>query len=73
MSIPNNTSLGPMPDTSWFISYPQADFHLNPGMYPVAIETAAAWATGDPSTDIDGHARPDVDATADFAGADLIP
>ncbi|PRP99884.1 hypothetical protein ENSA7_61010 [Enhygromyxa salina] len=73
MIIPGNTSLGEMPDTSWFAGYAQADFHLNPAMYPPSIETAASWMSGDPGNDIDGHSRPGNDGTPDFAGADLVP
>lgn len=45
------------------------DFHL--AAPPVAVLSAAEWNTGDPVVDIDGDARPDVDGTADVAGADL--
>jgi hypothetical protein len=73
MALPNNTSLGAMPDTSWFLNYQQGDFHLAPNMFPMAIETAATWQPGDPTTDIDGNPRPTTDASPDFAGADVIP
>lgn len=50
----------------WFVSLTN-DFHLtNP---PDPVLTAAQWNTGDPAMDIDGNARPDVDGTADVAGA----
>jgi hypothetical protein len=62
-----NVALGSvMPD--WFIS-PSSDLHLdNP---PGALLSAAEWHEGDPATDIDGDSRPDVDGTADIAGADV--
>lgn len=57
----------------WFVDFAAGDFHLNPNMHPVEIETAAIWEAGDPSTDIDGDPRPVTDGTPDFAGADRIP
>ena len=59
--------------SGWFLDFSNGDFHLVPGMYPAAIDTAAQWQTGDPTTDIDGDARPTRDGTPDSAGADLIP
>lgn len=59
--------------TSWFEGFNLGDFHLNSGMYPLEIETAATWTTGDPSIDINGDTRPDIDGTPDFAGADRLP
>ncbi|WP_146661259.1 hypothetical protein [Enhygromyxa salina] len=73
MNVPGNTSLGMMPDTSWFVSYQNADFHLVPGMYPAAIDTAGSWSTDDPTDDIDGDPRPNTVGAPDFAGADRIP
>lgn len=31
----------------------------------------AAWLNGDPPFDFEGDARPDIDGTADYAGADV--
>jgi hypothetical protein len=72
MMLASNTALGAM-TTAWFSGYMSGDFHLNPGVYPTEIETAALWETGDPTTDIDGDSRPVTDGTPDFAGADRIP
>lgn len=58
---------------NWFGDFAAGDFHLNPGMYPTEIETAALWELDDPTTDIDGDPRPVTDGTPDFAGADRIP
>jgi len=72
MDVVGNTSLGEMPDTSWFASYMSGDFSLS-GAHPLAIEAAAIWLDGDPETDINGDARPTTDGMPDFAGADRIP
>ena len=64
-----NVALGDMA-TTWFTAYGTGDFGLT-AMHPVAIDTAAQWQTGDPTTDIDGDPRPAVDATPDYAGADV--
>ena len=70
MSIPNNVQIGPIEDYSWFIDAPNGDFHLS-GTHPDAINTAATWQPGDPSTDIDGDPRPSEAGAADVAGADI--
>lgn len=70
MDAPGNASLGDMANTSWFFGFAQGDFHLS-GTHPAAIEQAATWMTGDPTTDIDGTARPDTDGAMDVAGADI--
>ncbi|NJK31001.1 MAG: hypothetical protein HC927_00555 [Deltaproteobacteria bacterium] len=57
-------------DISWFFDFGVADFHLTANA-PDEISTAATWQTGDPKTDIDGHARPTTDGTPDYAGADV--
>jgi len=72
MDVAENTSLGEMPDTSWFVSYMSGDFSLS-GAHPGAIDMAATWLDGDPATDINGDARPTTNGTLDFAGADRIP
>ena len=54
---------------NWFVST-GSDFHLNNP--PAMLLSAAEWQTGDPPTDIDGtETRPNVDGTADVAGADV--
>lgn len=66
-------------NTNWFEAYTSGDFRLT-GTAPVEILSAAQWRTADPAADpprlandpavdIDGDARPDVDGTADVAGA----
>jgi len=64
-----NTSAGPM-EVSWFEDFNSGDFHLTT-MVPIAVGGAARWEEGDPPTDIDGDPRPAVDATPDYAGADV--
>jgi len=55
----------------WFVDYVGNDFHVNTP--PAAVLTTAEWTIVDPVVDIDGDARPTVDGTADFAGADVVP
>ena len=67
-----NVALGDMnmmDATAWFDGYNGGDFLLNNP--PAAVLTAAQWQAGDPAVDIEGTARPDVDGTADVAGADV--
>ncbi|WP_205633206.1 hypothetical protein [Enhygromyxa salina] len=71
MSLGENQALGDM-STSWFVSFNSGDFHLNPNMFPQAIETAATWTLADPGVDIDGDPRPTMEGAADFAGADRL-
>ena len=70
-SVPGNVALGDV-SPAWLASYALGDFHLS-GTHPPAIETAAIWQSGDPTTDIDGDARPSTEGSPDFAGADVIP
>ncbi|WP_165704190.1 hypothetical protein [Enhygromyxa salina] len=72
MTMGDNVALGDV-EINWFSDYLQGEFLLVAGVYPPAIETAASWATGDPTTDIEGDTRPALDGTPDFAGADRIP
>ena len=67
-AFPGNTEL-PFIET-WFVAYTQGNYHLAPGMYPPAIDSAATWLPGDPIVDIDGDPRPQ-DDTPTAAGADL--
>jgi len=72
MPLGGNTELGPM-DITWFSAeFAAGDFSLS-GAHPLVIEAAATWLDGDPSTDINGDARPTTDGMSDFAGADRIP
>lgn len=58
-----------MPD-QWFVGFGAGDFHLqNQGL--TVFADIAQWTVSDPPTDIDGDPRPEVDGTADFAGADV--
>ena len=59
-------------NTNWFTAggFAAGNFHLSL-LAPAPILTAGEGRTGDPSTDIDGDARPGEDATADVAGADI--
>lgn len=59
-------------NTNWFTAggFAAGNFHLSL-LAPAAILTAGEWRTGDPSTDIDGDARPGEDASTDVAGADI--
>ena len=71
MEMGDNTSLGDM-DTAWFNGLAAGHLTLKANAYPKAIETAAVWRDGDPTTDIHGDPRPTVDGTSDFAGADRL-
>ncbi|WP_217909759.1 hypothetical protein [Pseudenhygromyxa sp. WMMC2535] len=71
MSEGDNAALGALV-AGWFLDYDNGDFHLAPGMYPPAIETAGTWTPGDPAMDIDDDPRP-TEEGPDFAGADRIP
>ena len=44
---------------------------LSPAAGETEFDGVAEWNTGDPLVDIDGDARPKLDATADVAGADV--
>lgn len=63
----------PSLDTGWFIDFSTGDFHLaKMGVDQFgAAEGIAEWNDGDPTTDIDGDLRPNVNGTADVAGADI--
>jgi hypothetical protein len=62
-------ALGGHIEASWFVDIMAGDFHLDTP--PAAVSTSAQWTTGDPSIDIDGDPRPNVDGTPDYAGADV--
>ncbi len=53
----------------WFVDVLGGDFHLT-GNGP-EFNGVAVWSDGDPSVDYDGEARPVVDSSPDFAGADI--
>jgi hypothetical protein len=44
------------------------DYHVQPGSIPDGV---AAWVDGHPPVDADGDARPNVDGSPDYAGADV--
>lgn len=56
--------------TAWFANYGGGDLSLTASA-PDELLTAAVWLAGDPSVDFHGDARPNVEGTADAAGADL--
>lgn len=56
----------------WFAAPGSGDFHLT-GMGEGVFADVAVWESGDPEIDLDGDARPTVDDSSDFAGADLVP
>jgi len=61
---------GPLDAVGWFGGYVAGDFLLTmPGAD--IFRDIAQWQSGDPSTDIDGDLRPSMDATPDYAGADV--
>jgi hypothetical protein len=67
-----NTQIGEVFNLNWLADFSGGDFSLSgPAPTPVTIATAATWQTGDPATDIDGDARPNIDGTPDYAGADV--
>ena len=70
MSLEGNETLVEV-DVDWFADYLTGDFHLS-DPHPEAIDPAAIWRTGDPTTDIDGDLRPAKDGSHDFAGADAL-
>jgi len=70
MELPDNISLGDF-NTMWFSDYDAGDFSLVEGMYPLTLDDAAVWQSGDPATDINGDPRPTTDGESDVAGADI--
>jgi len=58
-------------NTNWFVGWAEGDFSLNVANAPAEILTTAVWNTEDPLVDIDDEPRPNVDGTADVAGADV--
>lgn len=56
--------------TSSFANFGEANFLLSPAGGNL-VEDIARWQDGDPATDIEGDARPNVDGMMDFAGADV--
>jgi len=57
-------------DIGWFENYVAGNLSLTPTGADI-FRDVALWQEGDPSTDIDGDPRPTVDATPDYAGADV--
>jgi hypothetical protein len=55
-------------DPGWFPNIASADFHVAAGP---PFTDVAQWQAGDPSTDIDGDPRPNIDGILDYAGADV--
>ena len=52
-----------------FVDWAGSDLHVVDNV--TALKDVALWKTGDPLTDIDGEARPNVDQALDVAGADV--
>lgn len=67
-ALASNQNVGAL-DFMWFATLPD-DLHLTPAGQ-TEFGDVAVWQTGDPATDIDGDSRPNVDGTADVAGADI--
>ncbi|MGH1348987.1 MAG: right-handed parallel beta-helix repeat-containing protein [Nannocystales bacterium] len=63
-----NENVGPL-NTGWFVNAAGGDFRLSP-TGQTEFADIAAWLIGDPPFDFEGDARPNVDGTADHAGAD---
>lgn len=59
-------------DTSQFEGLSQGNLRLT-GTGQTTFSNVARWRSGDPSTDIDGAARPSADMSQDVAGAHLGP
>ena len=57
-------------NAGWFTSFDNGDFSLSPAG-AMSFADVALWSTGDPLTDIDDDLRPAIDATPDYAGADV--
>lgn len=60
------TTLSP---TTWFPQFATGDYSLSAAGQSQFADVAV-WEDGDPPFDFDGDARPNVDGTADYAGAD---
>jgi hypothetical protein len=66
---PGNVAVSDM-EYGWFEGYIGGNFSLT-GPGAGVFADIAQWNTGDPSVDIDGDLRPNVDGAADVAGADV--
>lgn len=64
------TQVMPTVQASWFKDPANGDFHIKAA---APFKDVAKWTSGDPTVDFDGEARPDVDGTPDYAGADRLP
>ena len=56
----------------WFASMSTGSYHLTAAGQAQFVDVAV-WEDGDPPFDFDGDARPAVDGSPDYAGADTIP
>jgi hypothetical protein len=68
-----NVAVGELPlmtPEAWFVSYGIGDYHLQDDGLDLFADVAQ-WQAEDPSTDIDGDLRPNIDGTPDYAGADV--
>lgn len=57
-------------EASWFKDPANGDFHIKA---TAPFKDVAVWRAGDPTVDYDGAARPTMDSTPDYAGADRLP
>jgi hypothetical protein len=66
----SNTATENTANTAWFANYNNGDAHLT-AAGGIQFNEVATWETGDPPSDFDGDARPTMDDTMDYAGADI--
>lgn len=65
-----NVMVEPLAQSTWFKDAPGGDFHVKDA---APFADLGRWRAGDPRVDYDGEARPDVDLSSDWAGADRLP
>ena len=66
----SNTAVENTGNPDWFASYNAGDASLT-AAGQAQFADVAVWESGDPPFYFDGDARPNVDGTADYAGADV--
>jgi hypothetical protein len=61
--------------SQWFADFANGDFHIDilaaPPEFVTPASTFATWSAGDPTMDIDGDPRPNVEGQAGYVGADV--
>jgi len=70
-SVPNS-AVENNGNPDWFSNYNAGDAHLT-AAGQAQFTNIAIWEDGDPPFDFESHARPAIDGSADFPGADTIP